>query len=216
MKNLSDLGATVIGVASRVRGERIIHAKGQAFSATLHVLPAAGWLGIPLADGPAERSAVLRLSRAIGLPDSLPDVLGFALRVHDADGAGGVQDLLLSSSASPAVARHALVPKRDPLTATYSSLTPFSVGDARLLVGAFPRHAGPTGRAEGAWFSLATAPVRGSWTTFAELQVGEQLTEEASTAISFDVAHAAGGFVADPVLRRLRAVSYPVSREPEH
>ena len=162
MKRLSDFGAALVGVASRLRGERIIHAKGAGFRATVSLLPAAGWLAIPLADGPTERAGCVRLSRAIGLPDALPDVLGFALRIFDADGAGGVQDLLLSSSGTRPVLRHALTAKRDPLHSTYSSITPFSVGDRRLLVAAFPRSGGIGGRIEGSRFELATAPPRGS------------------------------------------------------
>lgn len=215
MKRLSDLGAAAVSVASRVRGERIIHAKGGGFHATVTVLPAAGWLGVPLAGGAPERRALLRLSRAIGLPDALPDVLGFALRVFDADGEGGVQDLLLSSSGSRPVLRHALAPGRDPVQASYSSLTPFTVGEKRLLVAAFPRSAGVGGRVEGGRFELATAPVKGEWTTFAEVEVGEPLSADESEDISFDVANDAGGFAADPVLRRLRAISYPAARAPE-
>lgn len=213
MKSLAGVGAAVVGVASRVRGERVIHAKGAAFSATLKVLPAAGWIGVPLASGPSERRAVLRLSRAVGLPDAVPDVLGFAVRVFDADGAGGVQDLLLASSGTLPVLRHALTPRRDPLSTAYTSITPLDVCGQRLLVGALPRNT--RGRAEGSWFDLATAPLRGDWTTFAELHIGAPLTEEESDAIGFDVAHDAGGFRADPVLRRLRALSYPAARAPE-
>jgi hypothetical protein len=213
VKNLVDLSAAAVGVASRIRGERVIHAKGRAYAATVRVLPAAGWLAIPLASAPTELTAQLRLSRAVGLPDALPDVLGFALRIEDADGQGGIQDLLLASSAAAPMARHLLTPARDPLRTSYSSITPSQVGEARLLVGAFPRNVRE--RPEGSWFDLATAPVRGGWTTFAEVQVGEQLSSDASTALSFDVAHDAGGFRADRVFRRLRAIAYPVARAPE-
>jgi hypothetical protein len=216
MKNLADLGAAAVGVASRVRGERAIHAKGRGYTATLRVLPTAGWLGVPLSDGPDERRAELRLSRAIGLPDAVPDVLGFALRIHDADGQGGVQDLLLASSGRRPVLRHALAPRRDPLHTPYTSITPFEVGGRRLVVAAFPRSSGPTGRLDGAWFDLATAPVSGDWTTFGELHVGMPLSDAAGDEIGFDVANDAGGFRADPVFRRLRAVAYPAARAPEH
>lgn len=215
MKKLSDLGAVVVGSASRLRGERVIHAKGTGYEARIRVLPAAGWLGVPLGSQQQERRGLLRLSRAIGLPYAIPDVLGFALRICDADGAGGVQDLLLASSGSRPLLRHALAPKRDPLTSSYSSLTPFEVGPRRLLVAAFPRNTGVGHGIEGSRFELATAPVRGPWTAFAEVQVGAQLSAEESAHIGFDVAHDAGGFRADPVLRRLRAVSYPAARSTE-
>lgn len=215
MRTLADLGAAVVGVASRVRGERVIHAKGLAYDATVTVLPAAGWIGVPLAGVPRERSAVLRLSRAIGLPDAVPDVLGFALRIYDADAAGGTQDLLLASSGSRAVLRHVLAPRRDAMATAYTSITPLEVGGQRLLVGAFPRNARPGGRAQGSWFDLATAPVWGDWTTFAEVHIGMPLDEERSDSIGFDVAHDAGGFRSDPVLLRLRALAYPAARAAE-
>lgn len=215
MRSLADLGAAAVGAASRLRGERVIHAKGRAYEANLTVLPAAGWIGSPLADGPRERRAALRLSRAVGLPDAVPDVLGFALRIYDADQDGGVQDLLLASSGGRPVLRHALAPRRDPLAATYTSIAPLSVAGQRLIVGAFPRNSRPGGRAQGAWFDLATAPVRGDWSTFAELHIGSPLSQDDSDAIAFDVAHESGGFRADPVLRRLRALSYPAARAAE-
>jgi hypothetical protein len=214
MPTPAQLGARVIGAASKLRGERVLHPKGQAFGATVTVLPAAGWLGVALAAGPAERSAVVRLSRAVGLPDRLPDVLGLAVRIFDADGHGGVQDLMLASSGRRAGLRHLLAPRRDPLRATYTSITPCTVNGRRLLVGAFPRNVGPTGRVSGSWFDLATAPVRGDWSTFAELRLGDQLTEAES--IGFDVRNNAGGFGVDPVLRKLRAAAYPAARSADH
>jgi hypothetical protein len=56
---------------------------------------------VPALSGGGEIDSLLRLSRAIGLPTALPDILGFALRLHDLHGPGCPQDLLLASSPAP-------------------------------------------------------------------------------------------------------------------
>jgi hypothetical protein len=126
--------------ASAVRGERVIHDKGEAFAATLEILDGADRLDVPLVQGPRHRDVVVRFSRGAGLPDASPDVLGLTVRVPDADGAGGVQDLLLSTSRRPPLFRHLPWPARDLLRSTYSSLTMFEIGESRLLVGACGAH----------------------------------------------------------------------------
>jgi hypothetical protein len=71
---------------------------------------------------------LVRFSRGAGLPDALPDVLGIAIRIPDADGAGHPQDLMLSTGGG-------------------SPWTPF----ARLTVG----EALPQARSDGLSFSIA-------------------------------------------------------------
>ena len=54
--------------------------------------------GVPLVQPGTAATAVLRLSRAAGLPEPLPDALGVAVKLPDVYGPGADQDLLLTSS----------------------------------------------------------------------------------------------------------------------
>jgi hypothetical protein len=181
-----------------VLGERGIHAKGEAFSATLEILDGAEGLGVALVRGPRRRDAIVRFSRGAALPDAMPDVLGLAIRVPDADGAGGIQDLLLSTSRRPPMFRHLPWPVRDLLRSTYSSVTMFEIGGQRLLVGACGAH-GTHGAKRpddlpGGMVLLATAPARGPWEPFARVVVGERFSGDRE--LDFSLANDAGGFVA--------------------
>src|SRR3954447_6421706 len=85
-------------VASRLRGERAIHAPGVTFTGRVIVTGAQPPLGVPLLDTAAEHPALLRFSRGVGLPEGWPDVRGLAIRILDAHGPGSDQDLLVSTT----------------------------------------------------------------------------------------------------------------------
>lgn len=122
-------------LASRVRGERAIHAKGHTLRGRLSVPGGAG-TGAPLLDEPGSYDVLVRLSRSLGLPDALPDVLGLAVRVLDAHGPGRHQDLLLDSARPEPLLRRLPLPVRDHLSALYSSLLPYDLGGRQVLLGA--------------------------------------------------------------------------------
>ena len=94
---LVSAGTAAFRLASRVRGERAIHNRGRALTGRLTV-SGGGATGVPLLDEPGSYDVLLRLSRSVGLPARLPDILGLAVRVLDAHGPGRHQDLLLDST----------------------------------------------------------------------------------------------------------------------
>lgn len=73
-------------------------------------------------------AATVRLSRAAGLPRRLPDGLGLAVRVKQADGPDRPLDLLLTSRGRSRVTRHLPLPRADALSGPYSSLLRYGVG----------------------------------------------------------------------------------------
>jgi hypothetical protein len=196
----------VVHAASAVRGERVIHAKGQAFYGELTLLPDASALDVPIARGPRQRPVLVRFSRGAGLPDVLPDVLGIAIRVPDADGAGHPQDLMLSTGGGSPVLRRILVPRWDYRTSTYTSLISYEVGARDLVVGALP---------DGEGFLLATAEGGSAWTPFARLTVGAPLPDEQSRQLSFSVSNDAGGLRIGGRWRAARAGAYAAARSVE-
>lgn len=197
----------VVRVASAVRGERIIHAKGTAWAAELTLLPAADDLGVALARGPRSRPVLVRLSRGAGLPDVLPDVLGLALRIPDADGAGRPQDLMLATGARSWLGRRVLVPRRHYAAATYTSLISYEIGGRDLLVAALP---------DGDGFLLATAAgTRAAWVPWARLDLGAALPAVQERQLEFSIRNDAGGFRIGGRWRAARAGAYDAARSVE-
>jgi len=196
----------VVQAASVVRGERIIHAKGQAYDGKLTLLPAAAALPVPLVRGARTRPVLVRLSRGVGLPGALPDVLGIAVRIPDADGAGHPQDLMLATGGGSPLLRRLLVPRRDHRTATYTSLISYDVGGRDLVVAALPEAGG---------FLLATAEGSGAWTPFARLSVGDPLPDAQGRSLAFSIRNDAGGFRVGGAWRAVRDGAYDAARSVE-
>lgn len=131
------LGTAAFRLASRVRGERAIHARGRTLTGRLTVTGGLG-TGARLLDAPGSYDALVRFSRSAGLPEPLPDVLGLAVRILDAHGPGRDQDLLLDATRPEPVLRHLPLPGRDLLGPVYGSLLPYDVAGSTLLLGARP------------------------------------------------------------------------------
>jgi hypothetical protein len=196
----------VVGAASAVRGERVIHAKGTAYEGELTLYAGAGKLAVPLVRGPLKRPVLVRLSRAAGLPDPLPDVLGMAIRIPDADGAGHPQDLMLTTGGGSPLARRMLIPRWDYRGSTYTSLISYEIGGRDLVVGALPH--------DGA-YRLATADGGSAWTPFAKLALGAALPEEQGRDLAFSIRNDAGGFRIGGRWRAARLGAYDAARSVE-
>lgn len=125
MRPLRGLSAGTFATLSRLRGHRIFHPFGQAFEANLVFERSADrWLPDVLAR-PHRHDAIVRFSRAIGLPDRLPDLLGMAIKIPGLYGEGYDQDWLLVTSGSDTITRHLLIPALDLLGRPYSTVLPY-------------------------------------------------------------------------------------------
>jgi hypothetical protein len=202
------LAAAVFGTLARVRRARGLHPVGAAWHATLRV-PGGGWPGVELLDEPGEHRAIVRLSRAAGVPEPLPDGLGLALRVPGAYGDGRDQDVLVTSTKPIPLVQHLpLVTTRGPYATTYSSLVPFRLGGRVRLLGARP-----AARESDAHFELCAATLRGRWSAVAEIVLGAPLPPAEAEALGFDPLNTGGGIRPCRPLMGIRAAAYAASRE---
>jgi hypothetical protein len=217
--------AVAFGLLTGLRGRRIFHPDGTAFTATLAVDGAAA----PLPAG--RHLAIARFSRGLGLPQPLPDVLGVALRVRDVWGRGGDQDLLMVTSGGAPLLRHAFLPAASFFARPYSSVLFFRTSAGVVLFGLLPATA-PIAR-QGTDldelravvrrvrepFALAVAGAFGPWRPFARLSLETELAAEYATALSFDpwnggdAVRPVGPFNAlrDPAYRASQVARRPVS-----
>jgi hypothetical protein len=213
---LSSIGAGAVRAASRVRSERVVHARGTAVRGRL-LVPGGADLGVPLLDEPGRYTADVRFSRAVGLPDRLPDVLGVAVRVLDAHGAGRHQDLLLDSVVLRPLLRRVPFPRYDFLGAAYTSLTRYELGREQVLLALLPDPAAPAtrslaelaGRGDGARLRLAMATGRNRWRELAVLELGGTVRNGRQIRYSPDVT--GGGIRPVGWLQDLRREAYRAS-----
>lgn len=83
------------------RGGEAVHRRGLVLGGRLLMRPGARATGAALLDHDRTYPVQARLSWGIGPIGPLPDVAGLGLRVLDADGAGGRQDLLVDGCRPP-------------------------------------------------------------------------------------------------------------------
>jgi hypothetical protein len=207
-------GTAAWRLASKLRGERAVHGRGTALTGRLTVSGGAD-TGAALLDTVASYDVVVRLSRAIGLPERLPDVLGLAVRVLDAYGSGQHQDLLMDSSASPPLLRHLPTPGRDHLGVTYSSMLPYRADGRLLLVGARGMPGSPEAPDLRALPPLAlgllVATPRGPWRQVGVVRTTGVLPAPEGRQLRFSIATTGGGLVPAGPLQEWRRRSYPAS-----
>jgi hypothetical protein len=214
-----DTGAAVVRLASRLRGERAVHARGRAFTGSA-ILPGGAGTGAPLLDTAATYDAVVRFSRSVGLPPRLPDVYGLAVRLVDAHGPGRHQDLLLDATQPAPLLRRLPWPRWDATTAVYCSLLPYDVGGRRLLLGAVPVPGTPPARSLGALpdrleLALLLASAHGSWREVGRVRTAEELPAPEGRRMRFTPAMTGGGLAPAGPLQEWRNRSYPASHVAE-
>ncbi len=190
-------GTAAFRLASRLRGERAVHARGRAFTGSVTVSGGAG-TGAPLLDRPATYDALVRFSRSAGLPPWLPDVHGLAVRLLDAHGPGAHQDLLLDSTSPAPVLRRLPWPRWDATGATYGSLLPYDVAGRRMLLGARAVPGTPAAPSladlpERTSWVLLLATAHGPWREIGRCETRSELPAPGGRQIRFTPAHSGGG-----------------------
>ena len=209
----SAVAASFAGL-SRLRGRRIFHPHGVGFLAELS--PTGDAPGPELFADPGPRTAIVRLSRSLGLPEALHDPCGIAIRVPDAYGAGRHQDFLLVSSVTAPVLRHLILPSAGFAGRPYSSLLPYRIDGRLFLIGAAAEVPAP-GPSLGELrrqpaaeleFVLSLAGLGGRWRPLARLSLKERIPASETEALRFDPAHTGGGLEPAGPLHRLRPPAY--------
>ncbi len=218
------VGGALAGLA-RVRGGKAVHPHGVSYAARLVV---EGTSAAPpaseLLSQKADRPALVRFSRSLGLPRPLPDLLGASVRVLDAYGEGLHQDLLLVTSVDLPVVRHLFLPAGDVQQRPYSSSLPYRAGSRSFVIGLRPVAASPrpqgshefdrleraarTGRLR---FELVVASELGRFERVGTLTVGSRLPASLE-ALRFNPFNTGGGLELSGALNGLRAYAYPLSQ----
>ncbi|MFG2088940.1 DUF1990 family protein [Spirillospora sp. NPDC048824] len=198
---LSAVVTRTFALAARLR-DRPLHPEGLVFDATLVLHGTSRYWGVPFLDDRAELRGRVRLSRAVGLPPALPDLLGLALRWRQPQGRdaepGPTAELLLATTGHSRLGRHLLRPAARWSPSFYGSLLAYRAGDRRVLLGAAARQAGtiPAGlpALAGALddrpllMDLVVATEFGPWERFGELRLQGPARSDDREPMRFDPA----------------------------
>jgi hypothetical protein len=215
--------AAIFRTLSAARGKRAFHPHGLVFEATFAPYPRSTPTGVAILDG-GERQALVRCSRALGLPEPAPDILGFTIRFPDAYGAGRHQDLLTVTSVDAPVAHHALVPATGFFNRPYSTLLAYRLPQGIRLFGVLPAGSGPpigprleqvaeAARRGTATFELATASLGGRFEAVGTIRLGDQLPPERGEQLRFNPWNCGDAMRPTGPLMGLRAPAYRGSQE---
>jgi hypothetical protein len=192
------LSAATATLAALRPAAKPLHPEGEVRAGRLERHGRGPRSGVPWLDEPGEDPVEVRLSRAIGLPDALPDIHGLALRVHGTDGPG---DVLLASTGTGRVTRHVLTASRDPRGRPLTTLLPYATDGGPVVLAA--DSLGPDE------YRLSWSHPARPWHEFGTLY----LDERRDARISFDpVLNRVPGLQQYPWVTRLREPAYRRAR----
>ena len=197
----ASLSATIRTMAALRPAAKPLHPEGVIVTGTLERRGSAVSSGSAWLDEPGRDEVVARVSRAIGLPDAVPDIHGLAVRVPTPAGVG---DLLFASTGWGLLGRFVLTFGGGPESRPMTTLLPYRTAEGPALLGV---------RAYGAQvYEMSWCRPRGEWHAFAELRLSDD--EAPNRGMSFDpVRNQLPGLTQYAWVRRLREPSYRTARK---
>lgn len=195
--------ASALALGTALRGARVFHPRGEASTGTVEVEGGAG-TGARVLDEAGTHDVVVRVSRGVGLPAPLPDIVGLAVRFAGAGRDGGPLDLLVNTAGGPPLLRHLFLP--EPLGRTFSSVLPFRTGSGRLLL------LGARDEGTGRSWELLAASLTGPWSRWGRLTLGTPLPAAVSEELRFRPTLGADDLQQVELFRALRDLSYRESQ----
>lgn len=195
------LSGAVRLVAAGRPAPKPLHPHGDVLTARLrrHGSPLA--TGAEWLDGQGSDEVLVRRSRALGLPERLPDIHGLAVRVPLEGGTHG--DVLFATTGKGRLGRFVLTPGWTPYSRPLTTLLPYRTpsGPRLLAACAWTEHR----------YELAYASPGGSWHPFADLVLSS--TAGPDPLVSFDpVRNTLPGLENYAWVRRLREPAYGTAR----
>jgi hypothetical protein len=210
----------VIRLVQWFRPGRPVHPHGISLIGDLTRLGTGASSGIAWLDQPGSGEVTARLSRGLGLPEPLPDIIGLALRVTDEE---GICDVLLASTGLSRPGRFLVLLRRRVDKATLGSLMPYKGSRGPVLLAArtlppavrLPASLEGFRRALGdeAWcLGLYWARPWGPWVRFGTLELRLD-PERVDSAVRHDpMLNAPRGALTYDWSRNLRERSYRLAR----
>ncbi|MGY1671652.1 hypothetical protein [Geodermatophilus sp. SYSU D00710] len=195
--------ASALALGTALRGARVFHPRGEAFTATVEADGGGAW-GARLLDEAGRHDVVVRRSRGAGLPEPLPDVVGLAVRFDGLGRAGGPLDVLVNTAGGPPGLRHLFLPA--PMGRTFSSVLPYRTGSGRLVL------LGARDDGTGTGWELLAATLTGGWARWGHLTPGPAVSGDRAEHLRFAPTLGADDLQPVALFRAVRDRSYRESQ----
>jgi hypothetical protein len=217
--DLSDVVALPLQLGSAIRRRRVFHPSGVLAEGHLKRVAAPGQ-GLPI----ESVDVLARISKAVGVPGGLPDLIGLAWRMPPSASATRPWDVLMVSAGSGLLTRFALRPTTSWAGTTLSTLMPLRRPDGwwwlkaemtSPLVGRLSLNAVREAiTSDGIAFDVQQAHGTGPFEPLAELTLTATIATDGNHDVSFDpTRNTAPGVELGPEwLTRLRESAYLRSR----
>lgn len=191
------------GLVSARPAAKPLHPRGVVVRGSLRRSGGGASTGAAWLDRPGDDQVLVRHSRAVGLPASMPDIYGLALRVPTESGRHG--DLLFASTGLGRLTRFTLTPSLSPYARPLTTLLPYRTPVGAVLLSAVFQ--------DEVTLALAWAARSGAWHHFAELSLHADPVDGADLPVSFDpVRNTLPGLEPYDWVRRLRQPAYVTAR----
>ena len=195
--------ASALALGTALRGARVFHPRGDAFAGTVEVDGGGRW-GARVLDEAGTHDVVVRVSRGVGLPAPLPDIVGLAVRFDGHGRDGGPLDVLVNTAGGPPVLRHLFLP--EPLGRTFSSVLPYRTGSGRVVL------LGARGEGTGTSWELLAASLTGGWARWGRLTLGPAVPDAQAETLRFLPTLGADDLQPVALFRAVRDLAYRESQ----
>ncbi len=146
----------VFGAVGRLRRGKPLHPRGRVYGAQLTSWGASRPWGVPLLDAAGEWRCVVRISRAMGLPEGVRDIHGVAVRLPGPDRPA---DLLFATTGTGRLTRYLLLLRRSGREAM-TTLLPVRTAAGAIQLQLVPA---PADAGQQAWVVSAAGPRDSRW-----------------------------------------------------
>lgn len=182
LRALSSAGGAVLAGAARVLGavrppKKPLHPRGVVVDGILNRTGSTQSTGVSWLDNAGQDLVKVRVSRALGIPEALPDIFGLAIRVPLAGpGDDGYADVLLATTGLGRLTRFTLTFARSVEGRPLTTLLPYRSPTGPIVIGARS--------VDHDTFEMLWARPTGPWRTFGRLALAG--TQGPDPQISFD------------------------------
>lgn len=203
--------AAVIAPLGRLRDAKPLHPDGTVIEGRLEITDPAPALQLPLFGERKNLPCLVRVSRAVGTPEPLPDIGGVALRLSPDAPLGSQADLLFATTGTSRVGRWVLLPRLRPDQAPLTTLLPMESVSGPVLFALFPE-------ADATAYRMTWARPSGRWNPLGRITLGTPLSPP-DPPLRFDpIENPVPGLSNYPVVQRIREPAYAAARRlwPKH
>jgi hypothetical protein len=191
---------------SYFRGKRIFHPTGTVYVGTLTIANKEDLPTCSLFQKSQHYQVIIRLSRGVGFPEPLPDILGFAMRIVDAYGPELHQDILMVTCGRGIFSKYGMFFRFNFFSSFFSTILSYKIGQRKYLFGIIP-----SGK-DSSIFTFGISSPLGHWSSIGKIELGEVASEHIVKELRYNPWNTGSDMQPFGFLQRLRKNAYRASQ----